>query len=366
MKRPDRFFRRLTAREGLPGLIGYILSPAGWLFAGIASARRNWYENRGRRLGVPVLSVGNIEVGGTGKTPVTIWLARRITGMGYRVCVVVRNLGGRRDPCMVTQGASGSSTGFSDEVILLASRLLGRARVYAGRSKLRAAEMAVKERDPDIIIVDDGFQHLKLHRSIDLVVLDFNEPFGRGGVLPAGTLRESPSSLARADHVWINRVRPGMSAEWIRRRVSEYNWKAPVQFSRMRPGGLRLAGSGEPADIPAGSDVLAFCAIGRPESFRETLSESGFVVLGLEVFPDHHKYTVSDLEGLHKIAADLGTGYLVTTGKDAVKLTRMKQSRDVLVLETTLEVEGAVTELLDDVERVIATSKSVRRETGKA
>ncbi len=365
MRRPDRFFRRMAAREGPAALLGYFLMPAGWLYGLITSARRAWFEERGRRLDVPVLSVGNIEVGGTGKTPVTIWLARRISGMGYRVCVVARNLGERRAPSMVLPGAANSSSGYSDEAIFLAQSLVGKARVYAGRSKLETAEKAVREREPDIIIVDDGFQHHKLHRNIDLVVLDFREPFGRGGVLPSGTLRELPSSLSYADHVWINRVTPGMSAEWVQRRISDYNWKAPVQFSRIRPNGFRLAVSGDRADIPEGSRVLAFCAIGRPESFRSTLEESGLSIASLKLFPDHYAYTAKDIEELHADGLRLGAEFLVTTAKDAVKLSTLPNSQDILVLDTSLEVEGAVTELLTDVERVIRASKSMRQEAGR-
>jgi tetraacyldisaccharide 4'-kinase len=360
MLRSDVVFRKTTAREGRWAWLGWALTPPGWLYGAAASLRRRRMEGRGLRIGVPVLSVGNIEVGGTGKTPVTIWLARRISAMGYDVVVVARNTGDRKDPCRVRADSVATPGGIGDEALLLAEKLVGKARVYTGRSKTEAALKALSEKKPDLVIVDDGFQHLRLHRDLDLVVLDFEEPFGRGGVLPAGTLREPPSSLAAADHIWINRVKPGMSAEWVRRRLADHNWKAPVQFSRMRPGIVRLACSRSRGDIPAGP-VIAFCGLGRPESFRQTLEEAGFTVARLVTFPDHHPYTGSDMEDLGRMMRSARAEALVTTAKDAVKLQGLPGTDAILVLEASLEVEGAVADLLADVERVIGNYRSTGR-----
>jgi len=356
MRRAEALFLKTAERRGRWAWLGWTLMPLGFLYGAAAALRRRRWEDGGLRLGVPVLSVGNIEVGGTGKTPVTIWLARRIAGMGYDVAVAARNTGPLREPCRVRVDAASPPAGIGDEALLLAEKLVGKARVYAARSKTAAALKALTERKPDLVIVDDGFQHLKLHRDIDLVVLDFAEPFGRGGVLPAGTLRERPTSLAAADHIWINRVRPGMSAEWIRRRLADYNWRAPVQFSRMRPDGLRVASTRVRGDIPA-DPVIAFCGLGRPDSFRQTLEEAGIRVMRLVPYPDHHPYTERDMEDLAEMKRSTGAGALVTTAKDAVKLQGLPGAGDVLVLETVLEVEGAVAELLGDIERVISDGR---------
>ncbi len=354
MKRPDRIFNKIASREGYYAWLGWILMPFGWLYGSLAALRRMWFESGSKqfRLPVPVISVGNIEVGGTGKTSVTIWLARRIAGMGYSVAVIARNFGKRESACRVRLDNADVREEFTDEVLLLAESLLGKARVYAGRSKTEASIRAFREDNPDIIIVDDGFQHLKLHRDIEIIVLDFSNPFGQGGILPSGTLREFPSFISRADHIWINRIATGMSAEWIKRRVSDYNWKASVQFSRIQPTGVRLVSGRRLSDIPE-APVLAFCGIGKPESFRNSLEEAGFSIRKLVVFPDHHVYSSEDIEQLKEIMRKKRAAALITTEKDAVKLTGIADTCDILVQTMNLEVEGAIPELLDDIQKTI-------------
>lgn len=366
MERPDRIFGRIVRRQGWYAWLGWALMPVGWLYGLLASLRRKWYEsgNRQIRLPVPVISVGNIEVGGTGKTPVTIWLANRITGMGYRTAVVARNFGRRKSSCRVRLDSDDVRKDFTDEVLLLAESLLGRSSVYAGRSKTEAAIRAYRGEKPDIIIVDDGFQHLRLHRSIELVVLDFGSPFGQGGIIPSGTLREFPSVISRADHIWINRIPSGMSAEWIKRRLIDYNWKAPVQFSRVKHTGVRLVGGGSIGKIPT-STLLAFCGIGKPDSFRNSLEEVGIRLEGLEVFPDHHAYTPEDIKHLRGLMERTGASGLITTAKDAVKLYGLPGTSDIMVQTMNLEVRGSVPELMEDIERVIEGSrKKIRKERG--
>ena len=361
MNRPDRIFKKIASREGYFAWFGWILMPFGWLYGSLAALRRMWFESGRRqfRLPVPVISVGNIEVGGTGKTSVTIWLARRIAGMGFSVAVVARNFGKRESACRVRLDNPDVRKEFTDEVLLLAESLLGKARVYAGRSKTEASVRAFREENPDIIIIDDGFQHLKLHRDIELVVLDFSNPFGQGGILPAGTLREFPSFISRADHIWINRITPGMSAEWIKRRVSDYNWKALVQFSRIQPTGIRLTSGRKLSDIPE-APVLAFCGIGKPESFQNSLEEAGFNIRKLVIFPDHHIYSAEDIEQLKEIMRKKQATALITTEKDAVKLTGIADTDDILVQTMNLEVEGAIPELLDDIQNTIQRFRELR------
>ncbi|MBN2585977.1 MAG: tetraacyldisaccharide 4'-kinase [Candidatus Fermentibacteraceae bacterium] len=363
MERPDRLFGRIVRREGWYAWLGWCLMPAGWLYGLAASVRRKWFESGDRqiRLPVPVISVGNIEVGGTGKTPVTIWLANRITGMGYRVAVVARNFGRRTSSCRVRLDSDDVRKDFTDEVLLLAESLLGRSSVYAGRSKTEAAIRAYRGEKPDIILVDDGFQHLGLHRDIELLVLDFASPFGQGGLLPSGTLREFPSVLSRADHIWINRIPTGMSAEWIKRRLIDYNWKAPVQFSRVMHTGVRLVGGGTLSRLPSRT-LLAFCGIGRPESFRNSLEDVGIRLEGLEVFPDHHVYTVEDIEHLRRLMESTGASGLITTAKDAVKLYGLPGTGDIMIQTMNLEVKGAVPELMNDIQHTIENYWTRKRE----
>ena len=365
MKRPDGLFRKIVTREGGYAWAGWCLMPFGWLYGLIASVRRRWYESGDRqfRLPVPVISVGNIEVGGTGKTPVTIWLANRIAGMGYTVSVVARNFGQRTRACRVRLDNDDVRNNFTDEVLLLAESLLGRSSVYSGRSKTEAATKAYRGEKPDIIIIDDGFQHLQLYRDIELVVLDFASPFGQGGILPSGTLREFPSVISRADHIWINRIPPGMSAEWIKRRVSDYNWKAPVQFSRVKHTGVRLVNGKVLSGIPI-KTVLAFCGIGKPDSFRNSLEEAGIRLEGLEVFPDHHDYSKADIDRLKDIMERTGGSALITTAKDAVKLYGIPDTGDILVQTMNLDVEGAVPDLMNDIQNSIDAHRKRNKKIG--
>ena len=365
MKRPDILFRKIVSRDGSYAWAGWFLMPFGWFYGLIASIRRRWYESGDRqfRLPAPVISVGNIEVGGTGKTPVTIWLANRIAGMGYTVSVVARNFGQRTTACRVRLDNDDVRNNFTDEVLMLAESLLGRSSVYSGRSKTEAATKAYRGEKPDIIIIDDGFQHMQLYRDIELVVLDFASPFGQGGLLPSGTLREFPSVISRADHIWINRIPPGMSAEWIRRRVSDYNWKAPVQFSRVKHTGVRLVNGKVLSGIPSRT-VLAFCGIGKPESFRNSLEEAGIRLEGLEVFPDHHLYSKGDIERLRVIMEGTGGSALITTAKDAVKLYGIPDTEDILVQTMNLDVEGAVPELMNDIQNIIDAYRKRNKKTG--
>jgi len=354
VNRPDGVFSRICNRDGWYAWLGWILMPAGWLFGALAALRRMLLESHGRKVHLPttVVSVGNIEVGGTGKTPVTIWLARRVAGMGYSVAVVARNFGRRKAACRVRLDSVEVKKEFTDEVLLLAESLLGKARVYSGKSKKEAAARAYRDEKPDVIIVDDGFQHLGLHRDIELVVLDFASPFGTGGMLPSGTLREFPSFLSRAHHIWINRIPIGMSAEWIKRRLADYNWKAPVQFSRIRPTGLRLTSGERVLDIPR-EPLLAFCGIGRPGSFRNSLQEAGIKITGLEVFPDHHEYTQADMDELGRILQASEGSALITTEKDGVKLYGLRSPGTIYVQTMNLEVEGSIPELLEDIQYTV-------------
>ena len=365
MKRPDKLFRKIVSREGSYAWVGWFLMPFGLLYGLIASFRRRWYESGDRqfRLPVPVISVGNIEVGGTGKTPVTIWLANRIAEMGYTVSVVARNFGQRSMACRVRLDNNDVRNNFTDEVLMLAESLLGRSSVYSGKSKTEAATKAYRGEKPDIIIIDDGFQHLQLYRDLELVVLDFANPFGQGGILPSGTLREYPSVISKADHIWINRIPSGMSAEWIKRRVSDYNWKAPVQFSRVKHTGVRFVGGKVLPGIPR-KTVLAFCGIGKPESFRNSLEEAGIRLEGLEVFPDHHIYTKGDIERLREIMEETGGSALITTAKEAIKLYGIPDTGDLKLQTMNLDEECAQPELINDIQISLDSHRKRNRNTG--
>jgi tetraacyldisaccharide 4'-kinase len=335
-------YRAVAQRRGIWAWVGWCLLPLSWLFRAAVSLRRALYDAEllpVTALPSVVVSVGNIEVGGTGKTPVTIWLAKRLAGRGRSVAVVARDLSrGSGGPRRIRTGSTGGRKP-SDEVMLLAAKLEDTCAVFAGRSKADAARRAVDEVRPDVVVVDDGLQHLRLARDLDVVVCAFSHPLGRGGLLPAGTLREPPSALSRADWLWISGVPPGRSSEWVRRRLSEHNWKAGRVESTTIVRGF-TGSDGRPAS-PERGGALAFCGIGRPSGFYDTLEGFGTDVVDKVTYPDHHRYTPGDLRRLSARARSAGADWMVTTEKDMVKLgEHLPADLKVLALSVSLEVSG--------------------------
>ncbi|MBD3369829.1 tetraacyldisaccharide 4'-kinase [Candidatus Fermentibacteria bacterium] len=359
MSRLYRVFRKVARRDPGWAWLGWMLTPLSMLYSLLAKAHRTQYETdrlSSIHLRTPVVGVGNIELGGVGKTPITAFLARRLSEAGVEVAVVARELrGGPEGPSEVRPG-SGARSSHSDEARLLALELNSTARVYAGRRKWEAAGLAERS-EPDLILVDDAFQHHKLHRDLDVVVLDFHHPYGTGGLLPVGTLREPPSVLSEADYVWVNRVDPGRSCHWVARQVAQNNWKARLVYSRMVPESMELY-DGEKVSAQ-GVSVLAFCGIGQPESFGTSLEEHGCEVLELIPYPDHYQYSARDVAALEARRSELGADFLVTTRKDAVKIPRrLAIENHLCILKVGLEVTGELQDLLQEITLLTRHGKS--------
>lgn len=339
--------RRIASREKNWVWAAWGLAPLSlvWILAGaLRRSFRETFPGTGTRVPAVVVSVGNIELGGTGKTPVTVWIAERLQKLGISTAVVARNLAVRRGlPVAVLPGHSWGGSPLSDEPLMMGARLHPGCRVFAGPDKTETALRAFKEISPEVILIDDGFQHLKLHRDLEVVVLNADHPFGIGGVFPMGTLREPPSVLSRADFLWLNRVTTRVSEKLARRLISQKNWKAPFVASRpvpmepLEPDGTR----GKPCE------AVAFCGIGNPESFRATLEEAGFRIPDFLAFPDHWNYTPADGDNLREALRRSPAERLVTTEKDAARLGK-KGMRELnpLVLPMDLEVHGSHEELL--------------------
>ncbi len=348
MKRPDDLYRKVCTRESGWAWVGWLLTPVSLIFGLFSGIRRKLYETgllKTVELPVTVVSIGNIEIGGVGKTPVTIWLAGRLLELGMKVAVVARNLErGRGEPFAIRPG-SGTVRNLSDEVLMLGARLGGRCAVYAGPSKRASAGRAVREADPDVVLVDDGFQHLALHRDIDVVVVDHEHPLGLGGLFPSGTLREFPRTLGKADFLWVNRSGREASKSFTKRKIAAWNWQAPFIFSQPVPARPKnVAGDRPDKDF---TDVLAFCGIARPEDFRSTLEKAGYCVLELIAFPDHYRYVENDIRELSEKAKRLGADCLMTTEKDAIKIPAALSTRHgIFMLPIDLEVEGDIDRLL--------------------
>ncbi|MCU0606059.1 MAG: tetraacyldisaccharide 4'-kinase [Candidatus Edwardsbacteria bacterium] len=287
--------------------------------------RRGWL--RAHATGIPVISIGNITAGGTGKTPMAIHVAQLLLRRGLRVAVLSRGYKRTiRNPksniLVVSDGVSMRCAvdQAGDEPYLMASRLLGSAQkpgafVIVGKDRVAGAKMAV-ELGAQAIVLDDGFQHLRLRRDLDIVLLDAGRPLGSGWLLPAGRLREPAGALGRASALVFTRaVAAGRPTGSDRLAAGK-----PAFASRHVPAGLfrwRSNTATDPAEL-AGKRVLLFSGIARPESFERSAGELGVDSCGHLRFGDHHGYSDADLG---RIAAAASSGdALVTTEKDAVRL----------------------------------------------
>lgn len=319
------FSRRLWARTGALTLL---LLPFSALFAAVAALRRLAYRRRWLatvRVGVPVIIVGNITAGGSGKTPMTIWLVNRLRARGYRPGVVSRGYGGEARGC-VEVSASGSPAEVGDEPLLI--HLKTGAPVVVGRDRVAAARtLLARHPGIDLIVADDGLQHYRLARDLELVVVDATAGFGNGWPLPAGPLREPRSRLRAADAL-IQVVRPGARPRELAA------WRADFVAGQAWP--LRTPDARRPLQALPHGDWLAATGIGRPEGFFDLLALHG-VRFTPRAFPDHHPFTPADLPT---------DGRVLMTEKDAVKC-RDFAGADWWAVELEAAPEPALVDWLD-------------------
>lgn len=302
---------------------------------------------RGYRAPCPVISVGNLTVGGTGKTPMVIRLARWIQASGGRVAVVSRGYR-QKSRAKVTVVSDHERVWLAppeaaDEAALLARTLPGVA-VLTGSDRAALIRHATQRLGSDWILMDDGFHRLDVERDLDLVLLDARRPFGNGFLLPGGILRESPEALERCDGVILTRAEDAEVARRAREMLRERFFKGRILAATHRPTGwidARQPGAVAPLAGLTGS-VLAFCGLAAPEGFRRTLEGLGVRVAGFHPFPDHHAFTLGEVRGLVDQARRLGAGVLVCTEKDLVKLDRVVGEVALPVL--ALRVEMAMLE----------------------
>ena len=273
---------------------------------------RNRLYDAGRKeictVGVPVVSVGNLTLGGTGKTPFVAWLARWFRDKGVRVTLVSRGYGAERGQ-------------QNDEARELEQKLPDVPHVQ-NADRVAAARLAIEEFECQLILLDDAFQHRRIARDLDIVLLDALEPFGFGHVFPRGTLREPLAGLRRAHVIGLSRA-DAITAEEraaIRERVKKYSPDAVwIEVSHQPQGLLNSACERTPLTSLAGQKVAAFCGIGNPAGFRHTLAQCGVEIAAFREFPDHHAYSREDVESLAAWAASAQSAVLCTH-KDLVKL----------------------------------------------
>jgi tetraacyldisaccharide 4'-kinase len=324
-----------------------VLPPLSLLYGAVTRTRLSLYRRgtfQTTKLDRPVISIGNITTGGTGKTPLVEYVAKMIAAQGKRVCILTRGYG-RKDPhlqVIVSDGygvlASPSEAG--DEPYLLATKLAGKAAVISSADRIAAAQEAIKDFGTEVFVLDDGFQHLRLARDLNIVCIDATNPWGGGRLLPYGRLRESLEGMSRADCVVLTRCDQVESVAALREEVVRLIGGRPIFESRMRSVRVVSLKNG-PETIAVPGRVGAFCAVGNPSSFFESLRQLGYE-LGLErAFADHHAYSQSEVDELDQLAKQTGAMALVTTAKDAVKLKGMAFSLPCYVLEIEIAIDQA-------------------------
>ena len=304
------------------------LWPAELLFRALVSLRGLAYDRGWRSVAeaaAPVISIGNVAVGGAGKTPVTLAIATRLAARGRRVAVLSRGYGATRgDARLVADGERVllSAEEGGDEPVLLARRLPG-VLVLCGPRRAALAALATGVHGADALLLDDGFQHRALARDLDVVVLDAANPFGNGRLLPAGPNREPRQALRRAGLVWLSRVDQADPELLERLRVLAYRFtgRGPVE-SRHAPLDLldgTLARSRGLAAV-RGKRVLLLSGLARPEAFRATVEGLGAEVVAERRHPDHHRFTAGELDEARRCADEARAELILTTEKDAVRL----------------------------------------------
>ncbi len=263
------------------------------------------------RLDAAVICVGNLTLGGTGKTPMVAWLASWFQGRGVGVAIVSRGFGSR-------DGRE------NDEALELRQRLPDVPHLQ-NPDRVAAARQAIAEHGAQVIILDDGFQHRRLARDLDIVLLDAAEPFGFDHVFPRGTLREPASGLQRAGIVALSKADTidEVARIAIRDRAKLYASAADwIEIAHRTTSLLDASGNREPVSSQAGSRVAAFCGIGNPASFRRTLEHQHFEIAAWREFPDHFAYDAAAVESIAAWANNSGADFAICTQKDLVKLRR--------------------------------------------
>jgi tetraacyldisaccharide 4'-kinase len=320
-------------------------------FYGLAIRYRNRRYDRGRekihKAAVPVISVGNLTLGGTGKTPMVKWIARWLRNRDLRVALISRGYG--------------SQIGSRNDEALELEHALPDVPHLQNPDRVAMAQIAIEEFATQVILLDDGFQHRRLARDLDIVLLDATQPFGFGHLIPRGTLREPVSSLGRAHVVCLSRADQIDAAhrDEIRQRMAQIAPQAALCEAAHAPLHLLTAdGASEPLEQLHGKRVAAFCGIGNPGAFRRTLESLGCEVVAWREFPDHYSFTSEDIKSLSNWANAQTIDTALCTHKDLVKL-QLNQlgDRPLRAIVVEMAILSGQTELEVALSRAVANIK---------
>ncbi len=309
-------------------------------YSRIVALRNAHYDRRGPRvtLDVPVISVGNITVGGTGKTPMVMEVVRRLDGMG-------------RSPAVVSRGY-GASPGEPNDEERLIRKHCPAAVCVSDSDRALAAQAARRDFGADVIVLDDGFQHRRLARSLDIVLVDATCPFGFDHLLPRGLLREPVAGLRRAGVIVLTRCDqvPRTTLARIEAKLKRLAGDVLHLKCNHRVSGLEHLDGTTVQGSLAGKRVVLFAGIAQPRSFTTTVRSIGADVVGQRWWPDHYRYRRRDLDALRREGRFPSHDYLVTTEKDAVKLTALEgiAPSEVVVVKIAIDFVGDHGTMLQD------------------
>ncbi len=286
---------------------------------------------RSHELPVPVISVGNITAGGTGKTPFVIWLCEFLQREGFK-------------PAVLTRGYKGKEGQGNDETLLM-QRALPNVPIVVNSDRFAGGKTAIREHRADILVLDDGFQHRRLKRDCDIILIDVTCPLGYGRLLPRGLLREESCHIRRAQLVVFTRCEQASRNQMKEAESCVFNAVSGGVFDRnlqkqikvnipgcystgFEPSGFWNSEDESPKEI-AHTKSFLFCGIGNPQAFVKTVEQSGGEVIGRQYFPDHYEYASADIEKLAKQAEKAGATWLVTTEKDWVKIEQLNLPKEI-------------------------------------
>ncbi len=313
---------------------------------------------RSKKLPCFVISIGNLTVGGTGKTPMTIHVAKLLKSLGYKVAVISRGYRGSAEKTggVVSDGRKifMGPDAAGDEPYMMAVKLKS-IPVIVGQDRFKAGIAAIKKFNPDVILLDDAFQHIKLVRDIDLALLDYRHPFGNTYLLPRGILREPISALKRADAFILTRSDArsdedfsvsGSSEEILRARLKHFKCNAPI-FKTFHIANIftvikeKKSTSEYSSEFLQGRRVFAFSGLADNRDFRRTIAGFKCVMTGFLEFPDHHPYSDKDFENIVQSAKSIGADCLITTEKDYVRIAhRATWPIDIVVIGLEISFEN--------------------------
>jgi tetraacyldisaccharide 4'-kinase len=335
-----------------------LLSVLSFVYRSVITIRNQMYNQgilKQEKLSCKVISVGNITVGGTGKTPTVIMLANLLKERGYRPAVLSRGYGGNaRTPVNIVSDGSNILMGHieaGDEPVLIAQSVKG-IPVLTGPKRTLTGRFAIEKMDADILVLDDAFQHRRIFRDIDIVILNREKPFGNGFLLPRGPLREPPISLKRAHiQIWKDNTYDARFPKYYEQGTGTFS---PTLSEYLKPKNIVRGGTREslPLEYISGKKVCAIAGIGSPDNFKETIESLGANLVSFLIFPDHYRYTPEDIAEIREQATASDAECILTTEKDGIRLAGFPDFlKDIFILRVEMEVlpsrEEFATLLLD-------------------